>query len=131
MDLKSKRLVLRETDWDDLSIIHALHCEPLVEEYNTLGIPGNVEMTRAIMAKPIEDRQNRTRAKYEWTIRMRKEPDQVLGTVGLSLAAPRFRSGEIHYSLFPEYWDRGFAIEAVTAVLKFGFKKLLLHRIHA
>ena len=131
MNLTSKRLFLQETDWDDLSIIHALHCEPKVEEFNTIGIPGNPEMTRAIIAGPIEDRLNRTRSKFEWTIRPKKKEAEVLGTVGLSLAAPRFRSGEIHYSIFPDYWGQGYAFEAVRAVVKFGFKKLGLHRIHA
>jgi RimJ/RimL family protein N-acetyltransferase len=131
MNLTSKRLLLQETDWDDLSIIHALHCESRVEEFNTIGIPGNPEMTRAIIAGPIEDRLNRTRSKFEWTIRLKKNEKEVLGTVGLSLAAPRFRGGEIHYSLFPDFWGQGYGFEGVKAVLKFGFKQLDLHRIHA
>lgn len=130
MDLETKRLLLMETDWDDIPVIHALHCEPMVEQFNTIGIPGNPEVTRAIMAGPIEDRANRRRRLFEWTIR-RKSDQEVIGITGFSLAADRFRSAEIHYSLFPEYWGNGFAYEALKATLSFGFGDLNLHRISA
>lgn len=130
MDLLTKRLILRETDWDDLSTIHSLHCEPMVEEYNTIGIPGNPEVTRAIIAGPIEDRDKSRRSLYEWTIRI-KEPEQIIGLAGLSLGAERFRSAEVHYSLFPDFWGNGYAYEALNEVLNFCFKTLKLHRVYA
>lgn len=130
MDLQSKRLILKETDWDDLTIIHALHCEPQVEQFNTLGIPGNPEVTRAVIAGPIEDRNNRIRTLYEWTVRL-EESSQVIGVAGISLGAERFRSAEIHYSLFPEFWGNGYAYEALFCIMKFSFKTLGLHRIYA
>lgn len=130
MDLQTKRLHLKETDWDDLSIIHALHCEPMIEQFNTIGIPGNPEVTRAMIAGPIEDRKKRRRSLYEWTIR-KKENQEVLGIAGISLRAERFRSGQIHYNLFPEYWGNGYAYEALNRVLEFSFKTLHLHRVYA
>ncbi len=130
MDLETKRLFLKETDWDDLAIIHALLCEPKVEKYNTIGIPGNPQVTSAIISGPIEDRLNKRRTLYEWTIRQ-KENNEILGIAGLSLAAERFRSGEIHYSLFPDQWGKGVAFEALKKVVRFAFKDLVLHRISA
>ena len=41
------------------------------------------------------------------------------------------RCAEIDYWLGKNYWRRGLATEAMRLVLKFGFKKLKLHRIHA
>ncbi len=130
MDLETKRFFLKETDWDDLTVIHALHCEPLIEQYNTIGSPGNPEITRAMMAGPIEDRQNQRRTLYEWTIRQ-KTSGEVFGITGLSLAPERFRSAEIHFSLFPDYWGKGIAHEALKRVLSFAFKELGLHRVYA
>jgi len=41
------------------------------------------------------------------------------------------RSGEIGYSVHPDYWGQGVATEASGLLLKFGFEELLLHRIYA
>ncbi|MBQ3178700.1 MAG: GNAT family N-acetyltransferase, partial [Clostridia bacterium] len=38
---------------------------------------------------------------------------------------------EIGYVLNPSYWGMGIAPEAVSAVLRFGFTELHLHRIEA
>ena len=130
MNLETKRLLLKETDWDDLPGIHALYCEPLVEQYNTIGIPGNPEVTRAIIAGPIEDRSNLRRTQYEWAI-WENSSNQMIGIAGVDLRAERFRSGEIHYSFFPDYWGNGYALETLTAVLQFCFKTLNLHRVYA
>lgn len=35
------------------------------------------------------------------------------------------------YYFHPDYWGKGFAVETVSALLKFGFKDLGLHRIIA
>ena len=37
----------------------------------------------------------------------------------------------MYYNLLPEYWGKGYATEAVRAVLKFGFTVLKLHRMEA
>tara|TARA_B110000037_G_scaffold31375_1_gene37705 strand:+ start:38 stop:364 length:327 start_codon:yes stop_codon:yes gene_type:complete len=45
--------------------------------------------------------------------------------------AAYYNKGEIYYSLIPEFWNKGFATEAVQAILKYGFVTLNLHRIEA
>lgn len=132
MDLISRELLLKETDWDDLHSIHSLHSEPQVERYNSIGLPGSIEVTKAVIAGPIEDRSSRRRTQYEWTIRKHLMDDQeILGIIGLSLGPPRFQSAEVHYSLFPRYWGNGIAYAALQLVLRFGFADLRLHRIVA
>ncbi len=53
-DLITERLILAEVTWDDLEEIHRLHCVPEIDEYNTLGIPANLDETREIMRPFIE-----------------------------------------------------------------------------
>ncbi len=130
MNLKSKRLVLRESDWSDLAMVHSLYCEPTVEEYSVMGINGSLEVTRAVIAGPIEDQSRAIRTEYEWIIQPLLKEEHI-GLVGLSVGPKQYRSGEVHYSLFPEFWGKGFAKEALLTVLNFGFKKLQLHRISA
>ncbi len=38
---------------------------------------------------------------------------------------------EIGYSLLPEFWGKGLATEAVSAVLEYGFEKINFHSIFA
>jgi RimJ/RimL family protein N-acetyltransferase len=39
--------------------------------------------------------------------------------------------GEIGYFLHPDWWGQGFGTEISTALLRFGFQKLHLHRLLA
>ncbi|MFT4565915.1 MAG: ribosomal-protein-alanine N-acetyltransferase [Saprospiraceae bacterium] len=36
-------------DLSDFDFIHKLHCLPETDEFNTLGIPNNIEETKAII----------------------------------------------------------------------------------
>lgn len=56
--------------------------------------------------------------------------DGVVGSIGLTLHAEHAR-GEMGYWIGKPFWGRGYASEAATAVLRFGFESLALHRIHA
>jgi ribosomal-protein-alanine N-acetyltransferase len=46
-------------------------------------------------------------------------------------STPKYNKAEIYYSLIPHYWKKGFALEAVKALLNYGFKTLKLNRIEA
>lgn len=54
-----------------------------------------------------------------------------MGELGMQTSIPKYNKAEIHYSLIPYYWNKGYAFEAVKALLNFGFKRLKLHRIQA
>ena len=47
------------------------------------------------------------------------------------LTTAKYNKGEIHYSLIPRFWNKGYATEAVLAILKYSFETLNLHRIEA
>ena len=58
-------------------------------------------------------------------------PDGTLiGSIGLEIAAAH-RHARLNYWLGLSYWNRGYATEAVKAVLTYGFERLDLHRIYA
>ncbi len=55
-----------------------------------------------------------------------------IGAVSLmDITREAFQNAYIGYHIFNEFWGQGDAHEAVQAVIKFGFKKLNLHRIEA
>jgi len=49
MEIITERLILREITWNDLESIHRLHSIPEVDEYNTLGIPKDIDETRELI----------------------------------------------------------------------------------
>lgn len=57
-----------------------------------------------------------------------KENNKMIGTCELHSYQPRFKA-ELGYTINPEYWGNGFAVEASKGVINWGFTSLLLRRI--
>ena len=55
---------------------------------------------------------------------------QLAGAIGLRLTR-EFERAEAGYWLGKPFWGRGYATEALAAVIRFGFEELKLHRIYA
>ena len=55
MEITSKRLILVEISWDDLENIHHLHSFPEVDEFNTLGLPKDINETKELIKSDIEN----------------------------------------------------------------------------
>ncbi|MDR2918417.1 MAG: GNAT family N-acetyltransferase [Tannerella sp.] len=130
MQLESERLVLQEITWDDIENIHALYSCPEVDEYNTLGIPENIEKTKEIIRSTIEAQEEENRKLYGWKI-IRKDSGEFIGMAGFTLSANRFKLGEISYELLPSQWGQGYATEVAKTLIKTGFKEFNLHKVEA
>lgn len=59
-----------------------------------------------------------------------RESGALCGSLGLSISQ-RHAHAELGYWVGAPYWGRGYATEAVAALLTYGFRDLGLHRIHA
>lgn len=130
MKLTTDRLVLQEITWDDLEDVHLLESFREVDEYNTIGIPKNMEETRKNI-KPYIEAKNRTPQKnYTWIIKT-KMSNSFIGIAGMSLSLDRFKLGEIFYKLIPEYWGKGYATEVSKKIIQTGFEVFDLHKIEA
>ena len=130
MNITSERLYLREITWDDIQQIHELHSVPEVEEFNTIGIPENLDVTKKLMTPDIKNQKLKVRTRFCWCI-FRREDNRFIGIAGMSNSADRFKIGEIYYKLHPEYWGNGYATEVARAQIQFGFQTLKLHRVEA
>ncbi len=65
---------------------------------------------------------------FDWAI-VEKASGRMIGTCGFTNLAEKHRLGEVGYVLNPAYHGRGYATEAVGAIIAFGFETLELHRI--
>ncbi|WP_339740194.1 GNAT family N-acetyltransferase [uncultured Sunxiuqinia sp.] len=126
----TNRLFLEEISWDDLPLVHVLHSIPELDEYNTLGIPKDLEETKKVIQPAIDDQQKNPRSQFCWKIEL-KSSGQVIGLAGMFPSNDRFRLGEIYYKIHPDFWGNGYATEVAKALVRFGFDELKLHKVEA
>ncbi len=125
--LKTQRLTLREFEETDLADVMAYNNRP--EFYRFLPMPEQDETTtKAFIQQCITNQQQTPRRIFQLAIILQ---DQVIGAVNLRNIDPANKALEIGYSLNPEYWGNGYALEAVQEMLTFGFEKLAARRITA
>ena len=65
-----------------------------------------------------------------WVVVLR-ETGTVIGTIGFMWYSSENRSAELGYSFSREYWNRGFATQALKAVTAAAFRSLPLNRLEA
>lgn len=130
MNIETPELQLEELSYKDLTKVHQLHSYPEVNEFSTLGIPKSLDETNEIIQIPILDHYNSTRKYFAWKILL-KPGEEFIGVVELKREMDQFRKGIICFKMVPNYWNKGYATNAVKAAINFGFEALSLHRIEA
>lgn len=126
--LKSERLALKPIEIADLEAIHQLLSLPATDEFNTLGIPESIEQTKAIVETWVLENQKINNQSFTFSIVFQK---QLIGLIALNLGKEKYRNAEVWYKLHADFWNKGFATEALKTLLNFGFNALKLHRIEA
>ena len=130
MNISTARLLLTEITWKDLDDMHRLHSIFEVEEFNTMGLPENIDETRQNLKPFIDAKKMKPRPNYAWAIR-NTDPDEFVGMAGMTLSNDRFRIGEIFHKFYPEHWGKGYATEVSGKLIDLGFLTFHLHRIEA
>lgn len=130
IEILAERVRLRFIKSSDLDSIHQLHSLPETDEFNTLGIPADLEETRSIVQSWIADNELGEIKNFTFAIERRLD-GQFIGLFGLKLGSEKYKRGEVWYKVHSDFWNKGYATESLKAVLDFGFEKLKLHRIEA
>lgn len=128
--ISSTRLSLRLIALTDLEDIHALHSLPETDEFNTLGIPADLAETENIISSWIAKHSVDPITNYVFAIE-ESTSGNFIGLFGLNLGSPKFQIAEVWYKIHSLHWGKGYATEALKAVLEYGFEQLGLHRIEA
>ncbi len=130
MVLNSPRLTFKEINRDALQQVHALHSLPETDRFNTLGLPGSITVTENIVNRWLEAASVNPREQYVFTV-LQKDTGLFTGVCGIKMGKINYRSAELWYKLHPEFWNKGYATEAVKTLLDFCFSDLGLHRVEA
>lgn len=130
LSFETPRLLLREIAEADIPAIHELHSLPETDQYNTMGIPVALQVTRDLVYAWLQMQAATPRTSYIFAVVL-KETQQLAGLFGMTLSVPKKKSAEVWYKLHKDHWRRGFASESLECMLQFAFETLALHRIVA
>lgn len=126
--LETEDLFLRKPRLKDAREMFAYASDPEVARYVLWEPHKSVSDSRAF----IRDLLRRIRGGYpsSWVITLRAT-GQVIGTIGFMWYSAENNSAEIGYSLSREYWNRGYATQALKAVVERSFRSLPVNRLEA
>lgn len=129
--IETERLILRQITMADRAAIFRIFSDTEVTRYNVVEIFQNIGDAERLVTEIQDDFKNRV--SIRWGITMKDR-----GTViGLCTMYNWQRSGiyahccSVGFEMARTYWQRGYATEALQAVLDFGFEKMDLNRIEA
>ena len=124
--IQTRRLVLRPFAITDAPAVQRLAGDARVAD-TTYSIPhpyedGVAEAWISTHAKAFEAMEL---AVFAVTL---GDSEQLLGTMGLTIEKDQ-RHGELGYWIGVPYWNKGYATEAASAIINYGFSELGLSRI--
>ncbi len=126
--LETERLRLRPLSMRDERDMYRYASDPAVSRHVLWDTHESPRQTRSALRASL--RQYRNGAPSSFAIE-RKRDRRMIGTIGFMWVSYEHRSGEVGYSLARDCWNQGYATEALSAVLRFGFDVLKLNRIEA
>jgi [ribosomal protein S5]-alanine N-acetyltransferase len=126
--LETERLLLREITKKDAEGIFACFSNNDVTRLygqETLASIEQAEKFVDFFSKNYSEKRG-----IRWGIE-RKGTKGIIGTIGFNAWLPKHKRAEIGYEIHPGQWRKGYALEAVSKVLSYGFEVMDLTRIGA
>lgn len=127
--LEGQRIGLRELVESDWNAVHDYASKPIVTRYQPWG-PNTVEDSKAYIQEVLDDASQDPRTRFVFAV-IELEEEKLIGAVEINIRDSFNLEGEIGYIIHPDYWGKGYATEAASLILDFGFANLKLHRIFA
>ena len=126
--LETVDLILRKPAMKDAGDIFRYASDPEVARYVLWEPHRSPAETRSF----VRFLRSRIRAGYpsSWVVVLKKT-GAVIGTIGFIWYSETNRSAELGYSFSREYWNHGYATQALGAVIDAAFSSLPLNRLEA
>jgi RimJ/RimL family protein N-acetyltransferase len=130
MKIETERLILREFHKSDLDSVYEYISDPQASMYMTWQDRMTKKDTARFIQMSISYHEKKPRKNYELAITFKGEK-QLIGGCGIRVQSIHHKKADIGYIINRKYWGHGYATEAAWALVRFGFDKLMLHRIFA
>jgi RimJ/RimL family protein N-acetyltransferase len=129
ISLDTPRLALRRLSTADSDIMFAYRSDPDVARYQSWEKPDR-RAIRALCAEMEDLPVDQPGTWFQLAIVLR-ETDTMIGDIGLHFQENDQQQVEVGFTLAPVYQGKGYAAEALTAVLDYLFYNLNKHRVFA
>ena len=126
--LETADLILRKPSRKDAEDVYRYASDPEVARYVLWDPHRSIAETRLFLRDLI--RRVRAGLPSSWVVTLR-DSGTVIGTMGFVWYSSADRSAELGYSFSREYWNRGYATQALQAVVDAVFTSLPLNRLEA
>jgi RimJ/RimL family protein N-acetyltransferase len=127
LEIKGDRLVLKKLKREDLEFIYEMEKNPLVYYYEADEEPSKEKICKKHNSN-LSRMEEYPEEYLVFLIRVNQE-DTPIGQVFIQLNWEEMREWEIGYVLYPDYWGKGYATEAVMMLVKYTFENLDAHKI--
>lgn len=120
--------MLRSLETEDIpSLVQLAGAREIASRTANIPHPYLEEDAQTFLAKASEDFRSGDSATFAISVPPARE---LWGAIGLTIQ-PAHKRAELGYWIGVPYWNQGYATEAASAVVAFGFGALGLHRIYA
>ncbi|HSK66631.1 MAG TPA: GNAT family protein [Anaerolineales bacterium] len=131
MRLETERLILRDFVADDWQRVIEYQTDPLyLRYYEWTTADRTPEAVQEFVGWFLDHQKQEPRIKFQLAIVL-KSDNLLIGNCGIRKDRANAFQADIGYELDPSYWNRGYATEAIHAIVDFGFSTLSLHRVWA
>src|SRR5689334_4269620 len=127
MQLETTRLLIRDFVESDLTAVYAYGSDPEVVRYMVFP-PSTLEGTREHIARCMALANEQPRRGYDMGIALRST-GAIIGGITLHVFDDADDQAAFSYLLNRANWGQGYATEALSTMLRFGFVQLGLQRI--
>ena len=125
--LETERLILRGMRVSDAEDMYDYAKRPSVTQYLTWNPHTDPAETREYLT--YVGQRYRTGDFYDWAV-VDKETGRMIGTCGFTSFDLENDGAELGYVISPDHWGEGYATEALSKVMSFGFSVLGLNRMY-
>lgn len=126
--LKTKRLTLREIRKEDAKRIYDMRSNGRVNAFIARPEMDKLEDALSLAERTIEAYNNKQAIGWAGILR---DSNEIIGTCGFNSIDRLNLRAEIGGEMATEFWGKNIAIEAVIAIIRFGFGEMNLHTIEA
>lgn len=129
MELKTRRLYIREISELDYDFIYELETSEFTQKYESDKLPSKEEVDKTF-ADILESKSKDPREKYSLLV-TRLNDHIPVGRVVIWQIDSSIKEWEIGWFVHPNHSGNGYATEVAKALLDFAFENLNAHRVQA
>ncbi|MBC7878716.1 MAG: GNAT family N-acetyltransferase [Anaerolineales bacterium] len=130
MFIHTARLTIRNFKDSDIDAFLAYRNDPEVAKYQGWGIPYTREQGLQYISE-IKDIESPKAGLWLQVAIELKETGETIGDLGIRIKKEDARQVAIGFTIASTHWRKGYAVEAMTALLEYLFKELNMHRVIA